>query len=231
MATGRALAALANDYARARGVTVVIESVGGVDAARRVADGEPFDFVVLAADAIDALAGAHHVDADSLVTICESAIAVAVAPGRPLPKLQTADDVRRLIEAMPRVAYSTGPSGRFLLNLLAQWGIAESIAPRLVQAPPGVGVGTLLARGDADVGFQQASELVHVGGIGYAGELPAEIQLRTAFCGAVCTAGTNRANAMEALAWFASPESAATLRNHGLIPITARGSGERSRRC
>ncbi len=219
MATGRALTALANQYAGPRGITVVIESVGGVDAARRVAAGEPFDLVVLAADAIDALAREHHVDATSRVTICESAVAVAVAPGNPLPRLKTPDDVRRLVEEAPRIAYSTGPSGRFLKSLLEQWGIADAIANRLVLAPPGVGVGTLLARGDADVGFQQASELVHVKGIGFAGELPAAIQQRTAYCGALCATGGNRANARDALAWFASPDAAATLRSHGLIPV------------
>src|SRR6266702_3997231 len=139
MATRHVLAELADTYTRLSGQQVTIVSAGGVDAVRRVQEGEAFDFVVLAADAI---------------------------------------------------------------------------APRIVQAPPGVPVGTLVARGDVELGFQQLSELMHLPGIEVIGLLPAEIQAVTIFSAAVCTVSRRRAAAEALLAFLASPEADATTRRH-----------------
>jgi molybdate transport system substrate-binding protein len=209
MAVARLLAELCAHGAARIGIRARVESVGGVDAARRVAAGEAFDFVVLAEDAIDALAGDGRVDAASRVTVARSAMAMAVAPGVAVPRIDTADAVREALLAAPRIAYSTGPSGRHLLALVARWDMVESVAAKLVQAPPGVGVASLLARGDAALGFQQMSELIGVEGVTVAGPLPAAIEAITPFCGAVCTVSAQAERARVLLRWLASDEAAA----------------------
>ena len=101
-----------------------------------------------------------------------------------------------------------------LLRLLERWGIADAIAQRLVQAPPGISVGTLVTQGAVELGFQQLSELMHVTGVDVIG-LPAEIQVTTVFSAAVCVASKRPAAAKGFLSFLASPEADAAKRRHG----------------
>jgi molybdate transport system substrate-binding protein len=216
MATRQVLAELAAAYTQRTGVAVAIESVGGVDAAKRVQAGEAFDVVLLASDAIDKLAAAGQLLPGSRVDLVRSAVAVAVPAGAPVPALDSEAAVRRAVLAAPRISYSTGPSGTYLMQLFQRWGIADTIQPRLVQAPPGVPVGTLVARGEVDLGFQQLSELMHLDGITVAGTLPPDIAFITIFSGAVC-ASSAQADAVRALlAWMTAPETGAVKRRHGM---------------
>jgi molybdate transport system substrate-binding protein len=102
--------------------------------------------------------------------------------------------------------------------LFERWGIADVIAPRVVQASPGVPVGTLVARGDVELGFQQLSELMHLPGIDVIGLLPPEIQVTTVFSAAVCTASSYPAAAEALLSFLASAEADAAKRRHGMEP-------------
>jgi molybdate transport system substrate-binding protein len=216
MATRHVLAGLADDYRRACGQAVAIESVGGVDAARRVAAGEAFDFVVLAADAMAKLATAGHVDAASRVDVARSGIAIAVAAGAARPDIGSEAAVRDAVLAAQRIGYSTGPSGSCLLQLFERWGIADTLAPRLRLAPPGVPVATLIARGEVEFGFQQLSELVNVAGIDVVGPLPDTIQKHTVFSAALCRT-TSRADAARAfLACLVTPRTADVKQRHGM---------------
>ena len=103
-------------------------------------------------------------------------------------------------------------------RLLERWGIAESSRRASSQAPPGVPVGTLVARGDVELGFQQLSELMHLPGVDVIGMLPPEIQVVTVFSGAVCSASTRRAATEALLSFLASPEADAAKRRHGMEP-------------
>src|ERR1700734_1549165 len=188
MATRSVLAELAGDYERTSGQRVVIESVGGVTAAQRIQDGESFDMVVLAADVIERLIAAGRVQPGSRVDLARSGIALAVRAGAPRPEIGDEASVRDAILAARSIGYSTGPSGSHLTRLFERWGIAETIAPRIVQAPPGVPVGTLVARGEVELGFQQLSELIPLPGIDVIGSLPPDIQLITVFSAGLCTA-------------------------------------------
>ncbi|MFO1310714.1 MAG: substrate-binding domain-containing protein [Burkholderiales bacterium] len=208
MAVRAMLAELAHLYEARTAVPVRVESVGGVDAERRVRDGEALDFVVLARDAIDRLASAGRVDPDSRVDLALSRMAVAIRDGIPRPAIDSEEGVRDAILAARTIGYSTGPSGRHLMDLLARWGIDGAVASRLVQAPPGIGVGALLARGDADIGFQQASEFLGVQGIEVLGPLPDAIQSVTVFAGAVGTNAASPGAARDFLAWLASDAAA-----------------------
>jgi molybdate transport system substrate-binding protein len=102
--------------------------------------------------------------------------------------------------------------------LFKRWGIADVIAPRIVQAPPGVPVGTLVARGDVEICFQQLSELMHVPGADVIGLLPPEIQATTVFAAAVCKASNCPAAAAALLSFLASSEADAAKRRHGMEP-------------
>ncbi len=218
MATRQVLAELVALYAQQSSDRVGIESVGGVDAAKRVQAGEPFDVVILASDAIDKLVAAGHVRAASKVDLVHSGVAVAVQAGAPVPDIGSEDAVRAAVLAAPSISYSTGPSGVALAQLFERWGIAPEIAPRIVQAPPGVPVGTLVARGEVALGFQQLSELLHVPGITLVGPLPAAIQITTTFSAGVGAASAQPAAAQSLLAFMASPQAADAKRRQGMDP-------------
>ena len=188
MAMRRVLDELTDAYRRQSGQPVAVISVGGVDALRRVREGEVFDFVVLAVDAIEQLSAAGRVDPASRTDLARSPVAIAVAAGAPRPDIASESAVRDAVLRARTIGYSTGPSGAHLDRLFKQWGIADAIAPRIVQAPPGIPVGTLVARGDVELGFQQLGELMHIPGLDVVGPLPPEIQAITVFSAAVCTA-------------------------------------------
>ncbi len=218
MATRQLLAELVADWQQRSGDSVAIESVGGVDAARRVQAGEPFDVVVLASDAIDKLIASGHVVAGSKVDLVHSGVAACVQAGAPRPDIGSEEAVRRAVQGARSIGYSTGPSGVALTRLFERWGIAEDVRQRTVQAPPGVPVGTLVARGDVALGFQQFSELMHLQGIDVIGPLPDAIQITTTFSAGVCTASSQGEAVRRMLAFMASPEAAPAKRRHGMDP-------------
>lgn len=218
MATRQVLRELSAVYQRRAGCIVKIEAAGGVDAARRVQAGETFDVVFLASDALDKLIASGRVSAGSKVDLFNSDVAVAVRAGATRPDMGSEDALRQTVLAARTIGYSTGPSGVALIRLFERWGIAADIKDRIVQAPPGVPVGTLLARGEVELAFQQLSELLHVEGIEVIGPLPGAIQITTTFSGGVC-AGSRQAGTVRSLLEFmASPEAAEAKRRHGMEP-------------
>ena len=224
MATRLLLAELAADYQAQAGVKVQIESVGGVDAAKRVINGaqagETFDLVFLASDAIDKLIASGHVDANSKVDLVDSGVAVAVKMVANVPDISSEAAVKAAVLAAKTISYSTGPSGVALAKLFERWGIADQIASRIVQAPPGVPVGSLVARGEVELGFQQLSELIHLDGISIVGALPPAIQITTTFSAGVCSTSPNKATSKAVLAFMASPAAQAAKLRQGMELIT-----------
>lgn len=195
-----------------------LESVGGVDAARRVQAGGTFDIVVLAANAIDTLTASGHLTASGRIDLAQSGVAVAVPAGAPHPDIGTEAALRAAVLAAPSLGYSTGPSGVQLARLFERWGITEQIRERTVIAPPGVAVGSLVASGAVALGFQQLSELMELPGIDLLGPLPAAVQITTTFSAAL-TVGCQQPEAAQALlAFLAAPERAASKRRHGMSP-------------
>lgn len=216
MATRQVLAELVAAFSERGSRSVELESIGGVDAAQRVRAGELFDVVVLASDTIDQLMAERWIVAGSRVDFARSPVAVAVRAGAPRPDIGTEAAVRRAVLAARGVGYSTGPSGVHLAKLFERWGVAQAGGTRIVQAPPGRPVGSMVAEGEVELGFQQLAELVHAAGVDVLGPLPDTIQLVTTFAGGVAASSTSRADARTLLAWLASPEAASAKRRHGM---------------
>ncbi len=219
MATRLMLAEQAGSYRRRHGQEVELEAVGGVDAARRVEAGEAFDVVVLAENAIARLVASGHLTAATVTPIACAEIAVAVRQGVTPPAIDSETALRDAVVRAQTIGYSTGPSGQHLLQVFERWGIAQAIASLIVQAPPGVPVGRLIAEGQVELGFQQLSELITLKGITVVGLLPPAVQITTVFSGAVCARSTQPAAALALLHDLASAEHHALKRRHGLSPV------------
>jgi molybdate transport system substrate-binding protein len=219
MATRQVLAELSAAYQQKTGQAAAIESVGGVDAARRIRAGEKCDIVVLADAAMRQLEADGFVKSGSRAGFADSAIAVAVRSGAKRPGLSDEESLKAAILAAQSICYSTGPSGTHVIGLLEKWGIAQLMSGRIVQAPPGVPVGALVARGEAELGFQQLSEFLDVPGIDIAGTLPREIQSLTRFSCGVCALASNEAGARSFIGYLTSSEADASKRRHGMEPV------------
>ena len=152
--------------------------------------------------------------------LVHSGVAVAVRSA-PRADLGSEDAVRAPCWRARSLSYSTGPSGVALARLFERWGIAQEIAPCIVQAPPGVPVGTLVARGEVELGFQQLSELLHLPGITLAGPLPEPIQITTTFSGAVATAAAPACGRAGAAGVHGVPQAAPAKRRQGMEPALA----------
>lgn len=218
MATRSLLTELVAEFERKSSHTVQLESAGGVDVARRVQGGEAVDVVVLAANAIDQLVDSGRLLAGSRVDVARSGMGIAVQTGHLHPEIGSEAALRAAVSAAATIGYSTGPSGKYLVSLFERWGLSQQIAARIVQAPPGVPVAALVARGDVALGFQQLSELLGVPGIDVLGPLPAEIQHITVFAAAVSTGCTKPDAARALLDHLASDGAAACKRRHGMEP-------------
>ena len=218
MATRQLLADLIAQFQLTSEQRVTVESVGGVDAAKRVRAGEAFDIVILSANVIEDLIEAGTIVAGSRVDLVKSGVSVAVRSGSPRPDIGSEETLRRAVVQARSISYSTGPSGVHLMKLFERWGIADDVKDRIIQAPPGVPVGTLVAEGKVELGFQQLSELMHVPGIDVLGSLPPAIQTVTTFSAGLATASTQPEAVRALLSFMASPAAAGPKVKNGMEP-------------
>ncbi|WP_132979055.1 substrate-binding domain-containing protein [Pigmentiphaga sp. D-2] len=219
MATKQLLADLVAQFQQSHAQQdILVESVGGVDAARRVQSGEALDAVVLAANVIDQMTEAGHIVAGSRVDLVVSGVYVAVRAGAPRPDIGSETALRQAVLDAGTIGYSTGPSGVYLAKLFERWGIADQIRDRTVQAKPGIPVGTLIAKGEVDLGFQQLSEMMNVPGIDIVGPLPPGLQVMTTFSAGVAATCTRQDTVRELLAFMASADAAEIKRKNGMDP-------------
>jgi molybdate transport system substrate-binding protein len=218
MATRDVLRGLAAQYETANAKAVTIEAAGGIDVAKRVERGDALEVAVLAANVIDRLMSQGKIVAGSRVDLVKSGVAIAVRAGAAKPDVATEDAVKRAVQGAKTVSYSTGPSGVHLESTFARWGILEQIRPRIVVPPPGVPVGSLIAAGTAELGFQQLSELRNVAGIEVIGPLPPSIQTITVFSGGIAASCRRPEEGRALLAFMAAPAVADIKRWHGLEP-------------
>ena len=189
---------LARDYESQTGVRVEIRSMGGVEAAKLARAGEATDIVVLASKVMGVLETEGHLAKGGTRDFARSEIGVAVRAGLGVPSLADEQAVKKAMLDAQKICYSTGPSGDHLKALCEKWGVAPE---RVLIAPPGVPVATLVANGDADLGFQQLSELIGQGGIEVVGPLPPDIQAVTVFSAGVSVSRTQEARARSSPIW------------------------------
>jgi molybdate transport system substrate-binding protein len=215
MATRHILADLARDYEARHGTRVEIRSMGGVEAAKSLRAGETTDVVVLASKVMATLETEGHLVEGGPRDFARSEVGVAVRAGSALPSLADEQAVKQAMLNARKLCYSTGPSGDHLKALCEKWGVAPE---RVLIAPPGVPVATLLANGDADLGFQQLSELIGQPGIEVVGPLPPEIQAVTVFSAGISTMSPNPEGARAFVAYLASVETEDAKRRHGMEP-------------
>jgi molybdate transport system substrate-binding protein len=216
MATRQLLADLSRSFEQTTKWKVEIESMGGVDAARMVRDGKVIDVIVLASNVMEQLEKESWIVPGTRSDVARSGVAIAVRSGMPHPAIASEEDVKQAVLAAGKISYSTGPSGDHLKRLFARWNIAELIADRTVEAKPGIPVGQLVARGDADLGFQQLSEFLDVDGIDILGPLPAGIQTITIFTAGVSTRSAHPDRARAYVAHLISPETQAAKQKLGM---------------
>ena len=195
---------------------VEIESIGGVDAARLVRDGKAVDVIVLASNVMEKLEHEGWIVSGTRVAVARSGIAIAVRAGLPHPAIANEEDVKRAVLGAAKIGYSSGPSGDHLKRLFERWNIAELVADRTVEAKPGIPVGRLVARGEADLGFQQLSEFLGVDGIDIVGPLPADIQTVTVFTAGVGTRSAHPDGARAFIAHLIAPETQAAKQQLGM---------------
>jgi len=185
----------------------------------RLQRGESADVVIIVGDALEKLIAQGKVVAGSRVDVARSNIAMAVRSGAPKPDISSVAALKQTLLTAKSIAYSDSASGVYLSTVMfQQLGIADQVLPksRMIPAEP---VGAVVARGEAEIGFQQVSELLPVQGIELVGMLPPEVQKVTVFSAGV-VAGAKEAEAGRALIRFlASPAAAPAIVKSGMEPV------------
>jgi molybdate transport system substrate-binding protein len=190
---------------------------GVVNTHKRIAGGEVADVVMVPAAQIDDLIKQGKLVPDSRVVVATSGVGVAIRAGAPKIEM-TSEGIKKALLNAKSIAYSTGPSGVHVANLIKKWGIEEQVRSKIVPPRTGTPIGEVVARGEAEIGFQQVSELLPVKGIDYLGALPADINEITVFAAAVHKGATVPDAGRALLRYLTAPAAAATIRKTGMEP-------------
>ncbi len=185
---------------------------------QRLARGEPDDVLIMVGSALDGLIRDGRAVPGSKVDLALSPIGMAVKAGAPMPDISTVETLKAVLLAATSVAYSDSASGVYIQNeLFRKLGIAAEMKgkTRMIPATP---VGEIIARGEAEIGFQQVAELLPVPGIRFAGRLPDAVQSNTVFSAGLATAAKHPDAGRALIAYMASPSAAPVLARMGLEP-------------
>jgi len=217
-ATQEAYLELVAQFEKASGHKVKTVFNGTLNVQKRLVGGEPYDLIIMAGPAIDEQIKLGRALAGSRVDLAKSGTGLAVRKGAPKPDISSVDALKKTLLAAKSIGYSTGPSGLYMLSVFEKLGIADQVKGKLRQTPSGVFVGTLIATGEAEVGFQQISELVHFEGIDYVGPLPGDLQRMTTFSAGIHSGAKEREAAKALVKFLTAPAAAPVIRKHGLEP-------------
>ena len=187
----------------------------------RLERGEPADVLILVGYALGDLIKQGKVVADSRVDLVKSSIGVCVKSGAPKPDLSSADSLKRALLAAKSVAYSDSASGVYVsTEMFQKLGIADAMKDK-ARKIPATPVAEIVARGDAEIGLQQISEMLPVPGIDIVGPLPAELQKITIFSAGIASVSKEPDAGRALIKFLASPAASATIIKSGLEPIPA----------
>jgi molybdate transport system substrate-binding protein len=218
IATREAYLELVPQFERASGHSVSTTWSGTTAIMQRMAAGERYDLVMISSSELEELTRQGKIVAGSRADLAKSGIGIAVRAGAPRPDVSSSAALKQALLAAKTVGYTSGPSGVYMASLIERMGIAAEVKPKHRTVPSGGTVGTIVASGDAEIGFQQVSELVHIPGIDYIGPLPSDVQCITVFsCG--LQTGAPQPDAAKALvAFLTTPAAVAVMQKHGLEP-------------
>ena len=209
-------------------VTIRGPSVGDSPEAipTRLTRGEEADVVIMDGVGVDLLNQRELARPDSRMPLAESFIGMVVRAGQPKPDISTVEALRKTLLAAKSIAYSDSSSGTYLSTVgFKKLGIADEVAgkTRKVRGPPsGEPVAAVVARGEAEIGFQQVAELIHVPGVDFVGTVPSDIQPPTFFVGALPNSSQQTDSAVALLRFLSSAEAASVITKAGLKPLGAR---------
>ena len=218
----RVIEAVRPSFETASGRTLDVQFASSPDIAKRVQEGEAADFIIISRAAADGLINSGILPANNRFVLGGSSIAVAVPAGRSKPHVSTAERLRSALLAAKAVAYtdpaSGGPSGIQFAKVLERLGIAEQVTPKTKFPPAGGFVGEILARGEADIGIQQSTELSSFRGVDVVGLLPSEFQIVTEYAAAIPANAVHPEGAKALVKFMRSAEGAAAMKAKGLDP-------------
>ena len=182
----------------------------------QIEKGEPVDAAILTAAALDDLIRQGKLAAATRAGIARSGAGVAIRKGAPRPDLSNAENFKRTLLSAQSVAYvGTGATGTAMAKIFAQLGIAEEMKPK-IKVLSGISAAEAVAKGDAELGFTQISEILPVAGAELAGPLPPGIQIYTIFAGAVGTGAKEPAAAKSFIDFLTTPAAAGVIRTKGM---------------
>lgn len=206
------------EFERARGERVNAVWISTREMMTRVKAGEIVDLVFLTAGMIDELIAHGRLARGSRVDLVRSSVGVAVRAGAPRPNLADGEALKQALLNARSVAYSLGPSGVYIAALAERMGIADALKAK-TRIPDGEPVGALVARGEADIGFQQVSELLPVAGIDLLGPLPADVAKAEVFSAGFHVESVAKPAARALIDYLRTPQAASVLRQKGLDPL------------
>ena len=217
-ATKEIIFELVPKFEKSSGHKVVATFTGTAGIRKRIGDGEVYDLVIVGAPVIDSFIAQGKLAPGSRVELMKSSVGVAVRAGAAKPDIGSSEAVRKTLLAARSIGYSTGPSGDHVVSLIERFGIADQIRPKLKQVPTGTRMETIVATGEAEIGFQQVSELIRAPGVDYVGPLPADIQKITVYSAGIHASAKQPEAAKALIGALAARDAAPVIRHHGMEP-------------
>jgi molybdate transport system substrate-binding protein len=205
-------------FENATGHKVLMTWSGTQNIKKQIGAGEVYDLVIMARPELDEFVSQGHIAPESRVDVMNSAVGAAVRAGAPNPEIGSGEELKKTLLAARSIGYSSGPSGAHMAELFQRLGIRQEIDAKLKQTPSGARVATMIASGEAEIGFQQVSELVGEPGIAYVGPLSVDVQKITVFGAGIHAKAREPQAARDLVKHLTSPVAASIIRKHGLDP-------------